>query len=70
MNAHICLIVAFLFAGCSAAPRSQGCSDKAYLALATECSAAAVRCRAQGGTEAECGTVCDAKADEWEAKCQ
>ena len=62
--------LALLLLGCSGAQVSQECSDTAYATLVAECSAAAARCVAQGGNEDECGTVCDEKADQWEAQCQ
>jgi hypothetical protein len=46
------------------------CSDAAYGELSAKCAAAAARCVAQGGTEAECGTLCDHEADEWQERCQ
>ena len=54
---------------CAGAQVAQSCSDKAFVALTAECAAAAVSCRQQGGTEDECGTVCDAKADDWAKRC-
>ena len=60
-----------LVTGCAAPTlqQRQACSDKAYASLVAQCAAAAVTCRQQGGTESECGTVCDQKADQWQRDC-
>lgn len=66
---HALLLSVCLLAAACQAPVSPACSDKAYLALATKCAAAAVSCRQQGGSETECGALCDGEADDWQARC-
>jgi hypothetical protein len=66
---RVLVLFLLLLAGCPAAAVTPACSDKAYAALVAKCAAAAVACRQQGGTETECGAVCDQKADDWQKAC-
>lgn len=68
MNAALSLCALGLLA-CSGAQTSPTCSDEAYVKLAAWCATAAYDCSLRGGTEAECGTVCDDKADDWARRC-
>jgi hypothetical protein len=72
---------ALLLVGCSqeaaksaadelAAQLKDPCSDASFASLTGKCAASAATCMAKGGTEAECGAICDGAADDWRLKCQ
>ncbi len=68
-HAWVVALCALVLSACAGAQPSPACSDKTYAALVAECASAAVGCRQSGGSEAECGTVCDAKAEDWAKRC-
>jgi hypothetical protein len=63
------LACALLGCACSATPVSPSCSDAAYRSQLMACSAAAVSCVSKGGTDAECGSVCDKEWADWQERC-
>ena len=55
--------------GCSAVPVSPTCSNEAFRNKLLFCAAAATRCVQNGGTDAECGSVCDKEWSDWQDRC-
>lgn len=63
-------LVSVLLLGCSAAPPpNPTCSDAAYRDQLIACGVAAASCVQKGGTDAECGSVCDKEWADWQERC-
>lgn len=65
----LCFVIGAVLASCAGAQPSPSCSDDAYKNQLLNCGVAAASCVQKGGTDEECGAVCNKEWADWQERC-